>query len=77
MLGLKKAGRRLVVVPPHQAYGSTGVPGRVPAHSTLVFETELRRVTPSFSCAGPLHLVLLMAPEYSWWDLVTLATSPS
>ncbi|TNN34831.1 FK506-binding protein 15 [Liparis tanakae] len=44
MLGLKKAGRRLVVVPPHQAYGSTGVPGRVPAHSTLVFETELRRV---------------------------------
>ncbi|KAL6113833.1 fkbp15 [Pungitius sinensis] len=44
MLGLKKAGRRLVVVPPNQAYGSKGVPNRVPANSTLVFETELRRV---------------------------------
>ncbi|KAM8887106.1 FK506-binding protein 15 isoform 1-T1 [Spinachia spinachia] len=44
MLGLKKAGRRLIVVPPNQAYGSKGVPNRVPANSTLVFETELRRV---------------------------------
>uniref|UniRef100_A0AAQ4P4D7 peptidylprolyl isomerase n=1 Tax=Gasterosteus aculeatus aculeatus TaxID=481459 RepID=A0AAQ4P4D7_GASAC len=44
MLGLKKAGRRLIVVPPNQAYGSKGIPNRVPANSTLVFETELRRV---------------------------------
>uniref|UniRef100_A0A8C3A6W9 peptidylprolyl isomerase n=1 Tax=Cyclopterus lumpus TaxID=8103 RepID=A0A8C3A6W9_CYCLU len=44
MLGLKKAGRRLVVIPANQAYGSKGVPNRVPANSTLVFETELRRV---------------------------------
>ncbi|XP_068559313.1 FK506-binding protein 15 isoform X2 [Cebidichthys violaceus] len=44
MLGLKKAGRRLIVIPPNQAYGSKGVPNRVPANSTLVFETELRRV---------------------------------
>uniref|UniRef100_A0AAQ4PQJ4 peptidylprolyl isomerase n=1 Tax=Gasterosteus aculeatus aculeatus TaxID=481459 RepID=A0AAQ4PQJ4_GASAC len=43
MLGLKKAGRRLIVVPPNQAYGSKGIPNRVPANSTLVFETELRR----------------------------------
>ncbi|KAM6944270.1 FK506-binding protein 15 isoform 2-T2 [Lycodopsis pacificus] len=44
MLGLKKAGRRLIVIPPNQAYGSKGVPNRVPPNSTLVFETELRRV---------------------------------
>ncbi|XP_075934251.1 FK506-binding protein 15 [Anarhichas minor] len=44
MLGLKKAGRRLIVIPPSQAYGSKGVPNRVPPNSTLVFETELRRV---------------------------------
>ncbi|XP_029295812.1 FK506-binding protein 15 isoform X2 [Cottoperca gobio] len=44
MLGLKKAGRRLIVIPPDQAYGSTGVPNRVPANSTLIFEAELRRV---------------------------------
>uniref|UniRef100_A0A8C3A7R0 peptidylprolyl isomerase n=1 Tax=Cyclopterus lumpus TaxID=8103 RepID=A0A8C3A7R0_CYCLU len=49
MLGLKKAGRRLVVIPANQAYGSKGVPNRVPANSTLVFETELRRVTSFFS----------------------------
>ncbi|XP_042344077.1 FK506-binding protein 15 [Plectropomus leopardus] len=44
MLGMKKAGRRLIVIPPHQAYGSKGVPNRVPANSTLIFEAELRRV---------------------------------
>ncbi|XP_059193194.1 FK506-binding protein 15 isoform X2 [Centropristis striata] len=44
MLGLKKAGRRLIVIPPNQAYGSKGVPNRVPANSTLIFEVELRRV---------------------------------
>lgn len=49
MLGLKKAGRRLIVVPPNQAYGSKGIPNRVPANSTLVFETELRRVTRACS----------------------------
>ncbi|XP_049434719.1 FK506-binding protein 15 isoform X1 [Epinephelus fuscoguttatus] len=44
MLGMKKAGRRLIVIPPNQAYGSKGVPNRVPANSTLIFEAELRRV---------------------------------
>ncbi|XP_070690164.1 FK506-binding protein 15 [Pempheris klunzingeri] len=44
MLGMKKAGRRLIVIPPSLAYGSKGVPNRVPANSTLIFEAELRRV---------------------------------
>ncbi|XP_070760177.1 FK506-binding protein 15 [Enoplosus armatus] len=44
MLGMKKAGRRLIVIPPKLAYGSKGVPNRVPADSTLIFEAELRRV---------------------------------
>ncbi|XP_038559429.1 FK506-binding protein 15 isoform X1 [Micropterus salmoides] len=44
MLGMKKAGRRLIVIPPNLAYGSKGVPNRVPANSTLIFEAELRRV---------------------------------
>ncbi|GAA6226673.1 FK506-binding protein 15 isoform X3 [Lates japonicus] len=44
MLGMKKAGRRLVVIPPNLAYGSKGVPNCVPANSTLIFEAELRRV---------------------------------
>ncbi|KAM6930962.1 FK506-binding protein 15 [Xenentodon cancila] len=44
MLGMKKGGHRLIVIPPSLAYGSAGVPNRVPANSTLIFETELRRV---------------------------------
>ncbi|XP_040897863.1 FK506-binding protein 15 isoform X2 [Toxotes jaculatrix] len=44
MLGMKKAGRRVIIIPPSLAYGSKGVPNRVPANSTLIFEAELRRV---------------------------------
>ncbi|XP_064210415.1 FK506-binding protein 15 isoform X2 [Anguilla rostrata] len=44
MQGMKKGGRRLMIVPPSQGYGSQGVPNRVPADSTLIFETEIRRV---------------------------------
>ncbi|XP_018524829.1 FK506-binding protein 15 isoform X3 [Lates calcarifer] len=44
MIGMKKAGRRLVIIPPNLAYGSKGVPNCVPANSTLIFEAELRRV---------------------------------
>lgn len=44
MQGMKKSGRRLIIVPPSLAYGSKGVPNRVPANSTLIFEAEIRRV---------------------------------
>ncbi|XP_041643180.1 FK506-binding protein 15 isoform X2 [Cheilinus undulatus] len=44
MLGMKKAGRRLIIIPPNLAYGSKGVPNRVPPNSTLIFEAEPRRV---------------------------------
>ncbi|KAL7884122.1 hypothetical protein AOLI_G00068920 [Acnodon oligacanthus] len=44
MLSMRKGGKRLMVIPPALAYGSQGVPGRVPADSTLVFEAEIRRV---------------------------------
>ncbi|XP_067269070.1 FK506-binding protein 15 isoform X2 [Pseudorasbora parva] len=44
MLNMRKGGRRLMVIPPGLAYGSQGVPNRVPPDSTLVFEAEIRRV---------------------------------
>lgn len=44
MLGMRKGGRRILVVPPGQAYGSQGVQSRIPGNSTLIFETEIRRV---------------------------------
>uniref|UniRef100_H3CCZ0 peptidylprolyl isomerase n=1 Tax=Tetraodon nigroviridis TaxID=99883 RepID=H3CCZ0_TETNG len=44
MVGMKKSGLRLIVVPPQLAYGAKGVPNRIPANSTLIFEVELHRV---------------------------------
>ncbi|XP_072208925.1 FK506-binding protein 15 isoform X3 [Excalfactoria chinensis] len=44
MMGMKKGGRRYLIIPPAWAYGTQGVAGRVPPDSTLVFEVEVRRV---------------------------------
>ncbi|XP_010217286.1 PREDICTED: FK506-binding protein 15 [Tinamus guttatus] len=44
MMGMKKGGRRCLIIPPALAYGAQGVSGRVPPDSTLVFEVEVRRV---------------------------------
>ncbi|XP_054249265.1 FK506-binding protein 15 [Indicator indicator] len=44
MMGMKKGGRRYLIIPPAWAYGAQGVPGRVPPDSTLVLEVEVRRV---------------------------------
>ncbi|XP_051524997.1 FK506-binding protein 15-like isoform X2 [Myxocyprinus asiaticus] len=44
MLSMRKGGRRFMVIPPSLAYGSQGVPNRVPPESMLVFEVEIRRV---------------------------------
>uniref|UniRef100_A0A4W6G461 peptidylprolyl isomerase n=1 Tax=Lates calcarifer TaxID=8187 RepID=A0A4W6G461_LATCA len=59
MIGMKKAGRRLVIIPPNLAYGSKGVPNCVPANSTLIFEAELRRVTSTEQFLSSLHHLLL------------------
>nr|XP_060613430.1 FK506-binding protein 15 isoform X2 [Anolis sagrei ordinatus] len=44
MIGLKKGGRRFLVVPPALAYGAQGVANRIPPDSTLAFEVEVKRV---------------------------------
>ncbi|XP_050782430.1 FK506-binding protein 15 isoform X6 [Gopherus flavomarginatus] len=44
MMGMKKGGRRLLIIPPAWAYGSQGVASRIPPDSTLVFEVEVKRV---------------------------------
>uniref|UniRef100_A0A674AW91 peptidylprolyl isomerase n=1 Tax=Salmo trutta TaxID=8032 RepID=A0A674AW91_SALTR len=44
MLGMRKSGRRLMVIPPSLGYGSQGVANCVPADCTLIFEAELRRL---------------------------------
>uniref|UniRef100_A0A4W5QR01 peptidylprolyl isomerase n=1 Tax=Hucho hucho TaxID=62062 RepID=A0A4W5QR01_9TELE len=44
MLGMRKSGRRLMVIPPSLGYGSQGVANCVPADCTIIFEAELRRL---------------------------------
>jgi peptidylprolyl isomerase len=42
--GMRIGGKRLLVVPPHLAYGARGVPGAIPPNATLVYEFELLEI---------------------------------
>lgn len=39
--GMKEGGKRILVIPPELAYGKDGIPGRIPADSTIFYEVEL------------------------------------
>lgn len=43
---MKKGEKRLVVIPPELAYGSSGIAGVIPADAYLVFEMELTSIKP-------------------------------
>lgn len=43
LVGMKTGGKRILIIPPHLAYGSTSS-GSIPANSTLLFEITLESV---------------------------------
>ncbi len=44
LLGMQEGGRRIAIVPPELAYGTTGIPGIVPPDAILIYEIELLSV---------------------------------
>ncbi len=43
VLGMKKGGQRLLVIPPDMAYGTNAI-GPIPANATLIFSIELLEI---------------------------------
>ena len=46
IVGMREGGIRLLVIPPHLAYGAAGSPPRIPPNATVVYRVELVSTTP-------------------------------
>lgn len=49
VVGMKVGGRRRLIIPADQGYGAQGSPPKIPANAALVFDVDLKKVTPAKS----------------------------
>ena len=60
MLGMKKGGKRLIIVPAKLGYGDKGWSPKVPTGATLIFHVEVIRVR--YIEHNPANLLLPIIP---------------
>ena len=49
LIGIRKGGRREIIIPSDLAYGPTGQPPTIPADAALIFVVDAEKVTPKGS----------------------------